>query len=77
MIQNRIDLLLHVAQFGLDVNNFYNVTACQSDVSLQGYMNRETVDMVTQFGVTLTSSSNGFLYGEFYIVGVKFRIVLT
>jgi len=77
MVENRISALLGISEFGLDINVFYNVSVCQTDISLQGYMNRDTVDMLSKFGVTLTSANNGFLYGEFYVQGVKFRIVLT
>jgi hypothetical protein len=77
MIKNRISILLGLSVFGLDIEKFYNVAVCQTDVSLQGDMDRDNVEMVTKFGITLTSASNGFLYGEFYAEGVKFRIVLT
>ena len=77
MIEDRISILLGLSEFGLDINGFYNVSVCQTDVSLQGYMNRDNVDKLSKFGITLTSASNGFLYGEFYTHDVKIRIVLT
>ena len=77
MVKDRIRALLALSVYGLDINNFYNVAVCQTDVSLQGDMDRDNVEMVTKFGITLTSASNGFLYGEFYAEGIKFRIVLT
>ena len=77
MVKDRIRVLLALSVYGLDINNFYNVAVCQTDVSLQGDMDRDNVEMVTKFGITLTSASNGFLYGEFYAEGIKFRIVLT
>ena len=77
MVKDRIRALLALSVYGLDINNFYNVAVCQTDVSLQGDMDRDNVEMVTKFGITLTNASNGFLYGEFYAEGIKFRIVLT
>jgi hypothetical protein len=77
MVKDRIKVLLALSELGLDIDKFYNVAASLSDVSLQGDMDRDSVEMITKFGITLTSASNGFLYGEFYAEGIKFRIVLT